>query len=58
MILKKRICISDAVILLVLTYILYKEKRIYELYLTMNIRQDIVDMKNTINTNDRILTKY
>lgn len=61
MILKKRIikigCCLAFVILLVLTYSFYREKRMYEQYLTMNIRQDIVDMKSTIITNDRIFNR-
>ncbi|MEI2281676.1 hypothetical protein [Paenibacillus polysaccharolyticus] len=61
MILKKRIikigCCLAFVILLVLTYSFYREKRMYEQYLTMNIRQDIVDMKSTIITNDRIFDR-
>ncbi|SEK82809.1 hypothetical protein [Paenibacillus sp. OK003] len=64
MILKKRLliigCCIAFVILLVLTYSFYKEKRMYEQYLTMNVRQDIVDMKSAIINNDilfnRILT--
>jgi hypothetical protein len=61
MILKKRIikigCCLAFVILLVLTYSFYKEKKMYEQYLTTNIRQDIVDMKSTIITNDRIFNR-
>ncbi|SEM74304.1 hypothetical protein [Paenibacillus sp. OK076] len=64
MILKKRLlmigCCIAFVILLVLTYSFYKEKRMYEQYLTMNVRQDIVDMKSAIINNNilfnRILT--
>ncbi|MEK3827158.1 MULTISPECIES: hypothetical protein [Paenibacillus] len=61
MILKKRIfkigCCLAFVILLVLTYSFYREKRMYEQYLTMNIRQDIVDMKSAIITNDLIFNR-
>jgi len=61
MILKTRIfkiaCCLAFVILLVLTYSFYREKRMYEQYLTMNIRQDIVDMKSTIITNDLIFNR-
>ncbi|MEK4370551.1 hypothetical protein NSQ20_05180 [Paenibacillus sp. FSL K6-1122] len=56
MILKKRTliigCCIGFVFLLVLTYSLYKEKRMYEQYLTMNVRQDMVDMKSAIINND------
>ncbi|WP_145146224.1 hypothetical protein [Paenibacillus xylanexedens] len=56
MILKKRLliigCCIGFVILLVPTYSLYKEKRMYEHYLTMNVRQDMVDMKSAIINND------
>lgn len=56
MILKKRTliigCCIGFVFLLVLTYSFYKEKRMYELYLTMNVRQDMVDMKSAIINND------
>ncbi|WP_017690451.1 hypothetical protein [Paenibacillus sp. PAMC 26794] len=45
-------CCIAFVILLVLIYSLYKEKRMYEQYLTMNVRQDIVDMKSAIINND------
>ncbi|GGH72362.1 hypothetical protein GCM10008014_58650 [Paenibacillus silvae] len=61
MILKKRLfmigCCLAFVILLVLAYSLYKEKRIYEQYLTMNVRQDIVDLKSAIIHNDLILNR-
>ncbi|MBB6022942.1 hypothetical protein HNR77_004041 [Paenibacillus sp. JGP012] len=61
MILKKRLFMIGSifafVILLVLTYSFYKEKRMYEQYLTMNIRQDIVDIKSAIITNDRIFKR-
>ncbi|SCY35590.1 hypothetical protein SAMN05720606_104107 [Paenibacillus polysaccharolyticus] len=61
MILKKRIfkigCCLAFVILLVLTYSFYREKRMYEQYLTSNIRQDMVDMKSAIITNDRIFNR-
>ncbi|WP_154984623.1 hypothetical protein [Paenibacillus xylanexedens] len=61
MILKKRIfkigCCLAFVILLVLTYSFYKEKRMYEQYLISNISQDIVDMKSAIITNDRIFNR-
>jgi hypothetical protein len=64
MILKKRFlivgCLSFAV-LLVLTYSFYKEKRMYEQYLTMNVRQDMIDLKIAILSNEsffkRILEK-
>ncbi|MDN8591630.1 hypothetical protein Q0V21_22970 [Paenibacillus sp. 11B] len=53
-------CLAFAV-LLVLTYSFYKEKRMYEEYLTMNVRQDMVDMKSAILNNEsyfkRILEK-
>lgn len=53
-------CCSGFVFLLVLTYSFYKEKIMYEEYLTMNVRQDMVDMKSAIINNDilfnRILT--
>ncbi|MGE6666472.1 hypothetical protein [Paenibacillus xylanexedens] len=56
MILKKRFvmigCCIGFVFLLVLTYSFYNEKRMYEQYLTMNVRQDIVDMKSAIINND------
>ncbi|MEK4109570.1 hypothetical protein MHI48_05195 [Paenibacillus sp. FSL H7-0942] len=56
MILKKRTliigCCIGFVFLLVLTYSFYKEKRMYEQYLTMNVRQDMVDMKSAIINND------
>ncbi|MBY0114733.1 hypothetical protein [Paenibacillus xylanexedens] len=56
MILKKRFvmigCCIGLALLLVLTYSFYKEKRMYEQYLTMNVRQDMVDMKSTIINND------
>ncbi|MGF6355218.1 hypothetical protein ABIE27_003132 [Paenibacillus sp. 4624] len=58
---KKRLlmigCCLAFVILLVLTYSFYKEKRMYEQYLTSNIRQDLVDMKSAIITNDRIFNR-
>lgn len=61
MILKKRIfkigCYLSFVILLVITYSFYKEKKMYEHYLTTNIRQDIVDLKSAIITNDRIFNR-
>ncbi|WP_427181393.1 hypothetical protein [Paenibacillus sp. TC-CSREp1] len=61
MILKKRLfmigCCLAFVILLVLTYSLYKEKRMYEQYLTMNVRQDIVDLKSAIIHNDLIFNR-
>ncbi|MGQ8870653.1 hypothetical protein [Paenibacillus sp. TSA_86.1] len=47
-------CCLAFVILLVITYSFYKEKRMYEQYLTSNIRQDMVDMNSAIITNDRI----
>lgn len=53
--LKKRFlivgCLAFAV-LLVLTYSFYTEKRMYEEYLTMNVQQDMVDMKSTILNNE------
>ena len=56
MILKKRFvmigCCIGLALLLVLTYSFYKEKRMYEQYLTMNVRQDMVDMKSAIINND------
>lgn len=56
MILKKRFvmigCCIGFVFLLVLTYSLYTEKRMYEQYLTMNVRQDMVDTKSAIINND------
>ncbi|WP_315794624.1 hypothetical protein [Paenibacillus sp. BIC5C1] len=62
--LKKRFLIVGCLgfaMLLVLTYSFYKEKRIYEEYLTMNVRQDMVDMKSAILNNEsyfkRILEK-
>lgn len=58
---KKRIfmigCCFAFVILLVLTYSFYKEKRMYEQYLTSNIHQDMVDMKSAIITNDLIFNR-
>jgi hypothetical protein len=58
--LKKRFlivgCLGFAV-LLVLTYSFYKEKRIYEEYLTMNVRQDMVDMKTAILNNESYFTR-
>lgn len=61
MILKKRLfmigCCLAFVILLVLAYSLYKEKRMYEQYLTMNVRQDIVDLKSAIIHNDLIFNR-
>ncbi|MGO4533247.1 hypothetical protein AB4Z30_29765 [Paenibacillus sp. 2TAF8] len=61
MILKKLLvligCCFAVVMLLVLTYSFYKEKKMYEHYLTTNIRQDIVEMKSTIITNDRIFNR-
>ncbi|WP_434752749.1 hypothetical protein [Paenibacillus amylolyticus] len=58
---KKRLfmigCCLAFVILLVLTYSFYKEKKMYEQYLTMNIRQDMVDMQSAIITNDRIFNR-
>ncbi|MGE6575797.1 hypothetical protein ACQKFM_12800 [Paenibacillus xylanexedens] len=56
MISKKRFviigCCISFVFLLVLTYSLYTEKRMYEQYLTMNVRQDMVDTKSAIINND------
>jgi hypothetical protein len=56
MISKKRFvmigCCIGFVFLLVLTYSFYKEKRMYEQYLMMNVRQDMVDMKSAIINND------
>lgn len=56
MILKKRFvmigCCIGLALLLVLTYSFYKEKRMYEQYLTINVRQDLVDMKSAIINND------
>ncbi|OPG95549.1 hypothetical protein B2I21_26135 [Chryseobacterium mucoviscidosis] len=53
--LKKRFlivgCLAFAV-LLVLTYSFYTEKRMYEQYLTMNVQQDMVDMKSAILNNE------
>ncbi|WP_413375565.1 hypothetical protein [Paenibacillus taichungensis] len=61
MILKKRFvmigCCVGFVFLLVLTYSFYKEKRMYEQYLTMNVRQDIIDMKSAIINNDIIFNR-
>ncbi|WP_458125423.1 hypothetical protein [Paenibacillus sp. Z3-2] len=60
MILKKRLLIIGCLglaILLVLTYSFYKEKRMYEQYLTMNVRQDIVDMKSAIINNDILFSR-
>jgi hypothetical protein len=50
-------CCLAFVILLVLTYSLYKEKRMYEQYLTMNVRQDIVELKSAIIHNDLIFNR-
>ncbi|MDN4604873.1 hypothetical protein P5G61_26845 [Paenibacillus sp. F6_3S_P_1C] len=56
MILKKRFvmigCCTGFVFLLVLTYSFYTEKRMYEEYLTMNVQQDMVDMKSAILNNE------
>ncbi|WP_340400674.1 hypothetical protein [Paenibacillus sp. FSL H8-0079] len=56
MILKKRLfiigCCIGCVFLFVLTYSLYKEKKMYEQYLTMNVQQDMVDTKSAIINND------
>ncbi|HBU84004.1 MAG TPA: hypothetical protein DEF35_20525 [Paenibacillus sp.] len=53
--LKKRFiivgCLAFAV-LLILTYSFYTEKRMYEQYLTMNVHQDMVDMKSAILNNE------
>ncbi|WP_340015846.1 hypothetical protein [Paenibacillus sp. FSL K6-1318] len=61
MILKKRLliigCCIGFVILLVPTYSLYKEKRMYEQYLTMNVRQDLVDLKSAIINNDSLFNR-
>ncbi|WP_342554400.1 hypothetical protein [Paenibacillus sp. FSL R7-0652] len=61
MILKKRLvligCCLAFVMLLLLTYSFYKEKRMYEQYLTSNIRQDIVDLKSAIINNDVIFNR-
>lgn len=58
--LKKRFlivgCLGFAV-LLVLTYSFYTEKRMYEQYLTMNVRQDMVDMKSAIINNDILFNR-
>ncbi|WFA83192.1 hypothetical protein [Paenibacillus amylolyticus] len=45
-------CCIGLALLLVLTYSFYKEKRMYEQYLTMNVRQDMVDTKSAIIDND------
>ncbi|WP_433751016.1 hypothetical protein [Paenibacillus amylolyticus] len=61
MILKKRLlmigCCIAFVILLILTYSFYKEKRMYEQYLTMNVRQDLVDLKSAIINNDSLFNR-
>ncbi|WP_342571964.1 hypothetical protein MKY85_04980 [Paenibacillus sp. FSL R5-0749] len=61
MILKKRLlmigCCTAFVILLILTYSFYKEKRMYEQYLTMNVRQDLVDLKSAIINNDSLFNR-
>ncbi|UOK64506.1 hypothetical protein [Paenibacillus amylolyticus] len=61
MILKKRLimigCCIAFVILLILTYSFYKEKRMYEQYLTMNVRQELVDLKSAIINNDSLFNR-
>lgn len=61
MISKKRFvmigCCIGFVFLLVLTYSLYKEKRMYEQNLTMNVRQDMVGMKSAIINNDILFNR-
>jgi len=61
MILKKQLlligCCIGFVFLLVLTYSQYKEKRMYEEYLTMNVRQDIVDLKSAVINNDILFNR-